>query len=225
MKAANLPHILIIDDDTRLSALISQFLRDNDFITFTTTSADEARKALAELDFDLIVLDVMMPKETGHEFLQKLRKISDIPVLMLTALGEVNDKIKGLQNGADDYLSKPFEPQELVLRINAILRRAKKQNPNLFYFAEFVFDAKKMQLSRDNEAIYLTGSEAELLHQLCQRKGVEIERDELAQILRVGNDRAVDVAIMRLRKKIEKNSKQPEILQTVRGSGYRLNLS
>lgn len=227
MNKADLPHILIIDDDTRLRNLIGQYLRDNGFITASVENADKARLALAEMEFDLIVLDVMMPKEDGHEFLDKLREKSGIPVLMLTALGESSDKIKGLTGGADDYLTKPFEPQELVLRIQAILRRTARSKAKIYRFADFEFNPASQNLSKNGVSQYLTGSEAELLKILCEQSENSAEpimREDLATKIGLNNDRAVDVAIMRLRKKIEDDSKKPFIIQTVRGNGYRFNL-
>lgn len=224
MSKTDLPHILIIDDDNRLRNLISTYLRDNGFVAVGVESAEKARAALADMEFDLIVLDVMMPKEDGHQFLETLREKSQIPVLMLTALGETSDRIKGLAGGADDYLSKPFEPQELVLRIQAITRRTAKNKAKIYQFAGFDFNPSSQHLSKDGESQYLTGSEAELLKILCAQNGEPIEREELAKKIGLNNDRAVDVAIMRLRKKIEADSKKPTIIQTVRGNGYRFNL-
>lgn len=224
MDKADLPHILIVDDDTRLRNLISQYLRDNGFITASVENADKAREALAEMEFDLIVLDVMMPKEDGHEFLDKLREKSNIPVLMLTALGQTSDKIKGLTGGADDYLTKPFEPQELVLRIQSIIRRTARSKTKIYRFANFEFNPITQNLTKDGSSQYLTGSEAELLKILCEQNGEPIMREDLATKIGLNNDRAVDVAIMRLRKKIEDDSKKPILIQTVRGNGYRFNL-
>jgi len=224
MSKADLPHILIVDDDTRLRNLIGQYLRDNGFITASVENADKAREALAEMEFDLIVLDVMMPKEDGHEFLDKLRETSGIPVLMLTALGQTSDKIKGLTGGADDYLTKPFEPQELVLRIQAIIRRTARSKTKIYRFADFEFNPASQNLTKNGSSQYLTGSEAELLKILCEQNGEPIMREDLAAKIGLNNDRAVDVAIMRLRKKIEDDSKKPILIQTVRGNGYRFNL-
>jgi two-component system phosphate regulon response regulator OmpR len=224
MNKADLPHILIVDDDTRLRNLIGQYLRDNGFVTASVENAEKAREALAEMEFDLIVLDVMMPREDGHEFLEKLRENSATPVLMLTALGQTSDRIKGLTGGADDYLSKPFEPQELVLRIQAILRRTAKNKAKIYHFADFEFNPASQNLSKNGVSQYLTGSEAELLKILCEQNGEPIMREDLAVKIGLNNDRAVDVAIMRLRKKIEDDSKKPFIIQTVRGNGYRFNL-
>ena len=224
MSKSDLPHILIIDDDTRLRNLISTYLRDNGFIALGVESAEKGREALAEMEFDLIVLDVMMPKEDGHSFLERLREESQIPVLMLTALGETSDRIKGLTGGADDYLAKPFEPQELVLRIQSITRRTAKHKAKIYQFADFEFNSSKQQLSKNGKSQYLTGSEAELLKILCEQNGKPIEREDLATKIGLNNDRAVDVAIMRLRKKIEDDSKKPMLIQTVRGNGYRFNL-
>ncbi len=203
MKSA-LPHILVVDDDTRLRALIRKFLGENGFVTASAENAAKAREVLQYLKFDLIVLDVMMPNESGIDFLKTLRKTSQIPVLMLTAQNEPQNRIDGLETGADDYLSKPFEPKELVLRIKSILKRQKPKH--------------------NFETVGLTANELQLIEILSQKAGNVITRDELAA--RLGNitARAVDVQITRLRKKIEVDPKKPIYIQSIRGIGYKLNV-
>lgn len=196
---STLPHILVVDDDTRLRGLIRRYLTDNDFVVVAAESAAKAREISKTLKFDLIVLDVMMPGETGVEFLSDLRKNSQLPVLMLTAQSEVSDRIKGLETGADDYLAKPFEPKELVLRIKSILKR----RPSSTSLREG-----------------LTTAEEGLLAIFMERQDQIITRNELAAKLGGISERAVDVQVLRLRKKLDKKFH----IQTIRGSGYRLNL-
>lgn len=199
---AHLPNILIVDDDDRLRALIHKYLVDNGFVVVTAASAEAARVAMSHMTFNLVILDVMMPVETGFEFLEKLRKTSQTPVLMLTAQGEPSERIEGLEAGADDYLTKPFEPKELVLRIKSILKRGQP---------------KKLEIQG------LTSGEEALLNILAENMGQTISRETLAQKLGNPNERAVDVQVTRLRKKLEDMGNKQVYIQTVRGSGYRLN--
>jgi two-component system, OmpR family, phosphate regulon response regulator OmpR len=199
---STLPHILVIDDDNRLRALLRKFLTENGFLVVGSESAQTAREHLSYLQFDLLVLDGMMPKETGFDFLKKLRQTSDIPVLMLTAMGESADRISGLEHGADDYLTKPFEPKELVLRINSILKRTTK--PPEGKMADYIDGS-------------LTTAEENLLTLLMAQVNKPISRTEIANKSNI-DERAVDVQIARLRKKL-KNSNS---IQTVRGEGYKL---
>ncbi|MBE6452596.1 MAG: response regulator transcription factor [Alphaproteobacteria bacterium] len=218
-------HILVIDDDTRLRNLLQKFLRENNFLVSVAKDAADARDLLKSYQFDLLIVDVMMPNETGFEFLSRLRQDSDVPVIMLTAMGEVSDRIIGLENGADDYLSKPFEPKELVLRIANILRRVPKNN----FDADFklnlglcVYDIQKKELlTKKGELIHITPVEQSLLSILGAKCGQVFSREKLAEMLGAGQSpRSIDVQITRLRKKIEQDSKNPRYLQTVRGKGY-----
>lgn len=219
-----LPHILVVDDDKRLRELISKYLREHEMIVVSADSAEKARENLEYMLFDLIILDVMMPHETGHEFLRKLRlKDEALPVLMLTALGDSPDRIKGLELGADDYLPKPFEPKELLLRIESILRRSRK-NQNTVKFGEYEFDVDNLTIKKNAHAFHLTTSDLSVLKAIAEKKGEAITREELSEIIGDINERAVDVQIMRLRKKIEEDPKRPVYIQTVRGKGYRLNV-
>jgi two-component system phosphate regulon response regulator OmpR len=217
------PHILVVDDDDRLRALLKKFLSAEGFIV-TVAPATNAAKILREwFSFDLIILDVMMPGETGTAWLAAGKVIT--PVLMLSALGEAEHRIEGLEVGAEDYLSKPFEPKELVLRIRAILRRTSEQRERNKWlgFGEYRFDMAAGQLRRGETTIHLTGSEAELLKTLAQNAGTPVARDALAKLLPEGsNERSVDVQMSRLRKKIEGNDGKNAHLQTVRGAGYVL---
>ena len=219
------PHILVIDDDDRLRELLRQFLSEGGFWVSTATDASDARQRLKGLTFDLLVLDRMMPGESGLDFAADLRKTSTVPILMLTAMGEPEDRIDGLEGGVDDYLSKPFEPRELLLRINAILRRvpAPKVAPVEIKLGDVVYDQAREVLSEDGEVIRLTDVEAALLKVLAASLGAVLSREELTEMTGAsGGSRAIDVQVTRLRRKIEPNPKLPTYLQTVRGKGYVL---
>jgi two-component system phosphate regulon response regulator OmpR len=220
------PHILVVDDDTRLRELLHQYLMEQGFRVTTADDAADARNKLAALAFDLLVLDIMMPGETGLELTRWLREQNQVPVLLLTAMSESEDRIAGLESGADDYLPKPFEPRELVLRINAILRRAPAQAVpagGKVYFGGFCFDLTRDELRRGEEFVRLTAAEASLLKTLARQPGVPVSRDTLsAESPIIGNTRAIDVQVTRLRRKIEANPRFPRYLQAVRGVGYML---
>ena len=212
-------HILVVDDDTRLRELLQQFLRDNGFSVTVAINAADARKKLALFKFDLIVLDVMMPEETGIEFAKSFE--GSTPILLLTAMAEPEDRITGLESGADDYLVKPFEPRELVLRINAILRRTASKTNASINFGEYSLIGGILQ--KNGEVINLTSAELQLINALAEKSPNPVDREELAQILGTSaNERNVDVQITRLRKKIELDSSKPIYIQTVRGAGYIL---
>lgn len=219
-------HILVVDDDTRLRNLLQRFLRENSFLVSTAKDADEARFMMQQYKFNLLIVDIMMPKESGLEFLSKLRVENSIPVIMLTAMGDVEDRITGLEHGADDYVSKPFEPKELLLRIGSILRRTpreKKGNQKLD-LGMFVFDMQTKELvSKQGQLLHITPVEQSLLVILGTKSGQVFSREKLSEILGAGQSpRSIDVQITRLRKKIEKDSKNPRYLQTLRGKGYML---
>jgi two-component system phosphate regulon response regulator OmpR len=219
-----LPHLLVVDDDTRLRGLLGKYLSDRGYRVTAAADAAEARARLQGLSFDLLILDLMLPGESGLELARDLRKSSAVPILMLTAMGEAADRIAGLQSGADDYLPKPFEPEELLLRIGSILRRvaAPPAAPMLVRFGAFSFDPARGELLRDGRAIALTSGEAALLKIFARTPGVTISRAELNRQTGGGEGRAVDVQITRLRRKIEANPKTPRYLQTVWGEGYVL---
>jgi two-component system phosphate regulon response regulator OmpR len=222
------PHVLVVDDDKRLRELLGRYLADQGFRVTTAVSATEARGKLSSFTFDLLVLDIMMPGETGLQLTEYLRQENNVPILLLTAMSESEDRIKGLSVGADDYLAKPFEPRELVLRIQAILKRArqapaKKEPPRLIKFGGFVFDLERRRLTRHGASVYLTESETDLLAQLAGRLGDPVTREELSDMgSDIGASRVIDIQMTRLRKKIEDDPKFPRYLQTVRGRGYVL---
>ena len=222
------PHVLVVDDDRRLRDLLSRFLGENGYRVTTAASAAEARAKIGSVVFDALVLDVMMPGETGFEFLRRLRASSTIATLMLTARSDSRDRVEGLEIGADDYLAKPFEPRELLLRLGNILRRAAPADanepppPEAIRFGPFTFRLDRGELRRDGEPIRITEREREILTILGHRPGSEVPRDELTGSGGGANDRAVDVQMNRLRRKIELDPANPVFLQTVRGIGYRL---
>ncbi|MFQ5775471.1 MAG: response regulator [Kiloniellaceae bacterium] len=219
----NAPHILVVDDDTRLRALLQQYLSEQGFRVTTAADGAEASTKMASIAFDLIVLDVMMPGQSGLDFTRALRRDDDVPILLLTARGETEDRIAGLASGADDYLSKPFEPRELVLRINAILRRTQEPADGKVYFGGFCFDLAREELHKGDRFVRLTAAEASLLKALARRPGVPVSRDTLtSENPMIGNGRAIDVQVTRLRRKIEEDPKFPRYLRAVRGVGYIL---
>ncbi len=220
-------HILVVDDDDRLRDLLRDFLTSNGFIVSTAADAAAARAGCRGMNFDLIVLDLMMPGESGLDFASDLRKTNSVPILMLTAMGEAAHRIAGLEQGADDYMSKPFEPRELVLRINSILRRIPREDnvamPEEVVMGGFRFNLVRDELSRDGEAIRLTEIETTLLRALAENPGVTLSREELMRRTgATGGGRAIDVQVTRLRRKIEKEPRLPRYLRTVRGQGYML---
>ena len=220
------PHILVVDDDTRLRELLRKYLTDQGYVVATAADAADARAKLVGLAFDLIVLDVMMPGEDGLSLTRWLHGNGGPPILLLTAMGEVDDRIRGLESGADDYLSKPFEPRELLLRIASILRRQPKPEPEpaaLLGLGAFVWDIARSELRQGDEVIRLTTAETQLMEALAETAGSAVPRDDLAA--RTGaaaTPRAVDVQVTRLRKKLEDDPRNPRYLQTVRGQGYLL---
>jgi two-component system phosphate regulon response regulator OmpR len=225
------PHLLVVDDDERIRVLLQKFLIRNGFLVTAARDAGQARRLLRGLEFDLIVLDVMMPGEDGVAFTRDLRQRSAVPVLLLTARGEAANRIEGLEAGADDYLVKPFEPKELLLRINAILRRVPQVRadpvPKVLTLGPVRYDLDRGELWRGADLIRLTATEASLMRIFAAAPGHAISRERLVGDLGRGEDgaaqeRAVDVQITRLRRKIEADPRQPRYLQTVRGEGYML---
>jgi len=220
-------HILVVDDDKRLRELLRRYLAERGFRVTAAADAKEAWARIEGFAFDLIVLDVMMPGESGLAFTAALRQKSQVPILMLTAMSEAEDRIQGLERGADDYLAKPFEPRELVLRIQRILGRVPAP-PALEPITKVrlgacAFDLKRAELSREGAAVKLTESEARLLRILASHAGQPLSRERLASESEVsGNTRAVDVQVTRLRRKIEPDPRTPRYLHTVRGKGYML---
>jgi two-component system phosphate regulon response regulator OmpR len=219
--------VLVVDDDTRLRELLKSFLSRNGLRVSTAGNAAQARQQLDALHFDLIVLDVMMPGQTGLEFAGELRKQSDVPILMLTAMGDPKDRIAGLEKGVDDYLGKPFEPRELLLRIQSILRRGRPIEAPVVLervsFGPFQFDLALGELMRTDKRVPLTDAEIALLRALGAQLGEVLSRETLCRSVGGGvNERAIDVQVTRLRRKIEPDPGFPRYLRTVRGQGYRL---
>ncbi len=220
------PHLLIIDDDRRLRRLIKKYLSDNGFQISEAGNAEETKELLELFQFSLLIMDVMMPGQNGQDLTKELRANGyDTPILMLTAMGDIDNRISGLEAGADDYLSKPFEPKELLLRINNILKRQKQQETSLeIYFGDCCYNPKNHRLTQNGVPVLLTSAELELLKILVQKAGQTVTREDLAAMVETDNERAVDVQITRLRKKIETDIKKPLCIQTVRGQGYMLVL-
>ncbi len=221
-----MPHILVVDDDTRLRELLRKFLSENGFRVTTSNDAAHARAKLNGLTFDLIVLDLMMPGESGLDLARKLRqRDAGTPILMLTALGEPEDRITGLERGADDYLTKPFEPRELLLRLRNLLRRVPPppETPTDIHLGELRFNLAREMLYRGNDTVSLTTAEARLLKALASRPGVALSREQLTETSGIqAGARAIDVHVTRIRRKIEDDPRTPRYLQTVRGKGYAL---
>ncbi|HET6466779.1 MAG TPA: response regulator [Geminicoccaceae bacterium] len=224
MADAAAPHVLVVDDDIRLRQLLQRYLTQNGYLVSVAADAGEAKQRLESLTFDLVVLDVMLPDQDGVALTAELRRSSQLPILLLTARGDPRDRIRGLEVGADDYLVKPFEPRELLLRIATILRRVQPVvHEGLVRFGPFVFDRATLQLQRQGELVHLTSGELSLLQVLAERPGQPVRRAELGERGRItGSDRAIDVQMARLRRKIEDDPRQPRYLLTMRGEGYVL---
>lgn len=222
--AENAAHLLIVDDDDRIRALLKRYLNEHGFRTSVAGDAKQARTLMASVDFDLLILDVMMPGETGFALTKSVRAISNVPILLLTARGLPEDRIEGFELGADDYLSKPFEPRELLLRVNALLRRtqAGSLEKRELHFGACTFALGRSELRKNGELVRLTAGEASLLKALAQKPREPISREALTELTDAGLERSIDVQVTRLRKKIEEDPRAPIYLQTVRGIGYAL---
>jgi two-component system phosphate regulon response regulator OmpR len=222
--ADNAPHILVVDDDQKIRGLLGRFLSSNGFRVTEASDAAAARSFMRGLAFDLVLLDVMMPGESGLSLARDLKLTQPVPICMLTALAEAEDRISGLEAGVDDYVSKPFDPRELLLRLRNILRRGQTQSAprDEIRMGGCIFSVTRGELKRDDEAIKLTERERDLLRLFSQRIGVAVPRHELSSDDSTGSERAIDVQINRLRRKIEADPSNPVYLQTVRGKGYIL---
>jgi two-component system phosphate regulon response regulator OmpR len=219
------PHLLVVDDDQRIRDLLSRYLFDHGYRVTTAASAAEARKHREGMAFDLLVLDVMMPGESGFDLAKSIRVDSSVPILMLTARAEADDRITGLELGADDYIPKPFDPRELLLRINNVLKRTMVSEAppiEMVRFGDFQFHLARGELSRSGKLVRITDRECDMLRVLAARVGETVPRQDLAAPGAAASERAVDVQINRLRRKIERNPTDPAFLRTVRGIGYRL---
>ena len=216
-------HILVVDDDDRIRELVKEYLNENGFIVSTGNSAEEAKIKLGYFKFDLIVLDVMMPGQNGFELTKEIKKNSNMPIILLTAKGEVENRIQGLELGADDYLGKPFEPKELLLRINNIVKKSKKINLNkINKIGEAKVDLNKMSIQLKNKINKINNVEKKVLIEMLANPGKTYSRLQIGEISNIKQERSIDVMITRLRQKIEIKPKNPKFLQTIRGSGYVL---
>jgi len=216
-------HILIVDDDDRIRNLLKEYLSENNYIVSSAENADQAKEKLQLIKFDIIVLDVMMPGQNGYELTKEIKKKIKIPIILLTAKGEVENRIKGLELGADDYLGKPFEPKELLLRIKNIIKKNSKINLNTkYHVGDAEIDLNKMTISLNNKLNKINGSEKKVLIEMLSNLGTTYSREDIGKISGINQERSIDVMITRLRQKLEKNPKNPKYLQTIRGSGYVL---
>ena len=216
-------HILIVDDDNRIRDLLKEYLNENNYIVSTSENAENAKIKLEQFKFDLIVLDVMMPGQDGYDLTKEIKKNIEIPIILLTAKGEVENRIKGLELGADDYLGKPFEPKELLLRIKNIINKNNKIDLNTKHFiGNAQIDLNKMNINLGEKIKKINTSEKKVLTEMLSNPGKTYSREEIGRISGISQERSIDVMITRLRQKIEINPKNPKYLQTIRGSGYVL---
>ena len=219
----NKNHILIVDDDDRIRSLLKEYLSDNHYIVSTAENADEAKNRLKYFKFDIIILDVMMPGQNGYDLTKEIKKQMKVPIILLTAKGEVESRIKGLELGADDYISKPFEPKELLLRLKNIINKENKINLNLKYsVGSAEIDLNKMTVQLNNKLKKINNSERKIFIEMLANPGRIYSREEIGKISGISQERSIDVMITRLRQKLESNPKNPKYLQTIRGSGYVL---
>ena len=216
-------HILIVDDDDRIRDLLKDYLIDNNYIISTAENAEEAKEKLKYIKFDILILDVMMPGQSGYELTEEIKKTIQVPIILLTAKGEVENRIKGLELGADDYIGKPFEPKELLLRIKNIIKNKNKLDLSSKYFVgQAEINLNKMTINFNNKIKKINNSEKKVLIEMLSNPGKTFSREEIGRISGVKQERSIDVMVTRLRQKLESNPKNPKYLQTIRGSGYVL---
>jgi two-component system phosphate regulon response regulator OmpR len=216
-------HILVVDDDDGIRNLVKQYLNENNFLVTTANSAEDASKKIEVIKFDLIVLDIMMPGKSGLEFTQENKNSIKTPIILLTAKSEVSERVEGLEVGADDYLPKPFEPKELVLRIKNILNKTKRRDlKRVIEFGSIKIDLNKHLIIKNSKEYKINNAEKIILEEMINSSGKTFSRDEIGRILNLDKERSIDVIITRLRKKIESDPKNPKYLQTIRGAGYVL---
>ena len=219
----NKNHILIVDDDNRIRDLLKDYLTENNYIVSTAEDASQAKERLQYLKFDIIILDVMMPGQNGYELTKEIKKMIKVPVILLTANGEVEDRIKGLEVGADEYIGKPFEPKELLLRIRNIINKNNKTNlKSIYNVGSAEIDLNKLTITLNNKSKKINNTERKILIEMLANPGLTFSREEIAKISGISQERSIDVMITRLRQKLEINPKNPKYLQTIRGSGYVL---
>ena len=218
-----LAHILVVDDDDRIRELVKQYLLENKYLVTTAKDAFDAKNKIEIIKFDLIVLDIMMPKKSGLELTSEIKKEIDLPIILLTAKGETSERVIGLEFGADDYLSKPFEPKELLLRIRNILNKTlQKNNINKISIGNSNLDLNKLIINRDGKKYKINNTEKLILEKMIRSSGKVFSREEIGKLININKERSIDVIITRLRQKVETDSKNPQYLQTIRGSGYVL---
>ena len=216
-------HILVVDDDDRIRDLVKQYLNENNYFVSTAIHAEDAQKKVNTIKFDLIVLDIMMPGKSGLDFTEENKNKIYTPIILLTAKGEADERVHGLETGADDYLSKPFEPKELLLRIKNILNKTKSKNiKRLIEFGNVKINLNKHIIQKNNKEYKINSTEKTILEVMINSPGKSFSREEIGKIINLDKERSVDVIITRLRKKIEQNPKNPKYLQTLRGEGYVL---
>ena len=216
-------HILIVDDDERIRELVKQYLEENNYLITTANSGEDAEKKINIIRFDLIILDIMMPGQSGLDFTNKNKKKIETPIILLTAKGEASDRIEGLETGADDYLAKPFEPKELLLRIKNILDKTKlKEQKRIVNFRNINIDLNKLLIVKEGKEFKINSTEKTILEKMINSPGQTFTREEIGNLINLDKERSIDVIITRLRKKIEKDPKNPKFLQTIRGTGYVL---
>ena len=216
-------HILVVDDDEGIRELVKQFLNKNNYLVTTAKSSEDALDKVKIIKFDLIVLDIMMPGKSGLEFTNENKKKLDTPIILLTAKGETSERVEGLEIGADDYLAKPFEPKELILRINNILNKTKTENlKRIIEFGSIKIDLNKLFIYRNQQSLKINNTEKIILERMINSPGKIFQREEIGSLIDLDKERSIDVIITRLRKKIEENPKSPKYLQTIRGEGYVL---
>ena len=218
-----LAHILVVDDDDGIRSLVKKFLNENNYLVTTADSAEDASDKIKIIKFDLIVLDIMMPGKSGLEFIEENKKNLDTPIILLTAKGEAKERIEGLEVGADDYLPKPFEPKELILRIKNILDKTKKtEQKRIIEFENVKIDLNKLLIIRDQKEFKINNTEKTILEKMINSPGKTFSREDIGKLINLDKERSIDVIITRLRKKIEIDQKSPKFLQTIRGAGYVL---
>ena len=218
----NKKHILIVDDDDRIRDLLKDFLTENKYIVSTAENAEEAKKKIEYLKFDILILDVMMPGQNGYDLTKEIKNKIKVPIILLTAKGEVENRIKGLELGADDYIAKPFEPKELLLRVKNIIKYNKVDLKNKYSVGSAEIDLNKMSITLNKKEKKINNTEKKVLAEMLSNPGKTFSRNEIGKISQISQERSIDVMITRLRQKIEMNPKNPKYLQTIRGSGYVL---
>ena len=216
-------HVLLVDDDDGIRSLVKKYLNENNFLVTTADSSENASEKIKIIKFDIIILDIMMPGKSGLEFIEEHKKNLDAPIILLTAKGEAKERIEGLEKGADDYLPKPFEPKELILRIKNILNKTKKtEQKRIIEFENVVIDLNKLLIIKNNREFKINNTEKTILEKMINTPGKTFSREDIGRLINIDKERSVDVIITRLRKKIEIDQKNPKFLQTIRGAGYVL---